>query len=540
MSQVLEGIAKLAPNGLVDFVNKLGPKELTTLEFEARAARAAVSFNTDGFQDFYWVLWGREMPPYAREWVNAFIGDEWTILECFRGSTKSTTLSVTYSLFCLGHQPHTSVLIVQANDPAASDTTALMASIIEHYEGWKKVFPHVVPDKEKGWGAQGYFIKDIDFIEHNGYGAWLEICGKDHLRDPSFVGLGIASGSIVGMHPHRLLFDDIHDSNNSAYAGERRKIVETMRANILPTITKAGEKPFVGVSCTFWDDDDAYHALLDTGLFKHIKTPIMTFDDKGEDEFEGKNVSLTWKDGFPIDLIKVLRKGQSKAEFARMYLCDLEEAKARLYKWYQFPHEKISLEEPMSGGVDYASTWMPTSGQEGGRSHFAMAYVAKLSYGGAVVVDGVVEQCSQAEAETHVMAAQNLYPGWLHSVIESDGVGAQFIQLLQRNPQFRVIPKKTSDIFRGAKERRQYELLSPLLERGVLRISDADTKFLNIFRNYLENYPNLERHAPEWDVADSVLWAVVGMPDIQQQAQTIMPDAKKSKRTNIYSALGRH
>jgi hypothetical protein len=124
-------------------------------------------------------------------------------------------------------------------------------------------------------------------------------------------------------------------------------------------------------------------------------------------------------------------------------------------------------------------------------------------------------------------------------VVESDGVGAQFIQLMSRNPSLKIIPKRTSEIFRGSKEKRQYEILSPLLERGALRISDASTPFLRCFRSYLENYPNIDRNAPEWDVADAILWATVGMPELSLQAGIIdeKPFAVKRKE-GLMAALG--
>jgi len=537
---IISKLAELTDEQVAKVLSELGKDEVRLIEMKSRAARASRNFTPLGFRDFYKVIWGRDLPPYANEWVESFMSGEWTILECFRGSTKSTTLTTTFSLFCLGHEPWSSVLIVQANDEAASNSTKLMAGVIEHFRGWKMCFPHVVPDKEKGWGANGYFLKD-ERVEN--YGDWLEKCSKDHLRDPSFVGYGVSSGSAVGMHPRRLFFDDIHDLKNSAYSKDRKNVVETVQANIIPTITKAHTedvKPFIGVACTFWDEDDAYHVLLDTGLFTHKKTPILRFDPLGSETFEGEKCKLTWEAGFPMSAVEELRKNNSKAEFARMYLCDLSAAKERMFQYYSYPASEIDYKQPMVGGVDYASVFMPTSGTEGTRSHFAMAYGVKLKTGGAVIADGIVEQISQAQAESLVIRAQNAYPGWLNTVIESDGVGSQFIQLLQRNPDMRVIPMRTSDIFRGKKETRQYEILSPLFERGALRISDGDSKFLRILRNYLERYPNLDHHAPEWDVADSVVWCVMGMPEIHSLSQTIGSRniITPKKRVSMWSALG--
>jgi len=539
---VLLKLSELPEDDIVAALKSLDAGERDMIELAVRSRRAASRFDVVGFQDAYWCIWGREMPPYSVEWVDDFMGG-WTILECFRGSTKSTTLTVTLNLFCLGHEPWASSLVVQANDEAASKTTSLIAGIVEHFKGWRAMFPHIVPDKERGWGANGYFIKDNAAVEKDGYAAWLEMCSREHLKDPSFVGYGVSSGSIVGMHPKYLFIDDIHDRKNSAYANDRRNVVESVQANLMPTLTKpeTGEnrKPFVGVSCTFWDEDDAYHMLLDTGLFKHRKTPILTFCDDGDEMFDDKPCKLTWPESFPMELVMQYRAAGTFREFARMYLCDLESAKDTMYKWSYFPYKELSYENPMVGGVDYASTWMPTSGREGGRSHFALAYLIKMP-GFAIIADGIVEQVSQSEAEGYVTRAQTVYPNWLNCYVESDGVGAQFVQLMLRNPLAKVIPIPASRMYRGSKKERQWNILSPLLERGALRLSDADTKFMRVLKRYLENYPNIEQHAPEWDVADSIVMATAGLPELSKNAATISKNAMntKEKQRSPWLSLG--
>jgi hypothetical protein len=75
-----------------------------------------------------------------------------------------------------------------------------------------------------------------------------------------------------------------------------------------------------------------------------------------------------------------------------------------------------------------------------------------------------------------------------------------------------------------------------------LRVSDARTPFLDCLRSYLENYPNLDRHAPEWDVADSVLWMTVVFPQLSSQARVLDENSAiyaRPKKANVWNALGR-
>lgn len=528
------------------------PKEKQeAVELLARSTRAReLPFGVDGFKEFYWCIWRMELQPYAeRDWVPYFANEEWVILECGRGTGKSTDLTISFNAYCLGKEPWTSSLIIQANDDAANDSAAAIAEIIETNSGWKACFPNIVPDKERGWGDKGYFINNTS----EDYGKWREMCSRDHTKDPSFKGSGLGSTDIRGMHPRRIFIDDLHDINNSAFPTERAKVIKTVRANIIPTLMKpvvsGQKKPFIGVACTPWSSDDAYEELYGTGLFKRVVTPHYKKDPDGKYEIDGEKVSLLWEEGFPYDLVMQMKglflKKHSRTEWVREYLCDREAAKETQYRWYSYPADKIDLTMPMVGGVDYASVFLPTQAQEGGRSYFALAYLLKLPNGGAVIADGVVERFTQEEAEIKVMAAQNMFSGWQHVAVESNGEGRQFAQLLQRNPKMKVYPFPTSDAFRGKKEVRQWEILSPVLDRAALRISDADTPFLNTLRSYLENYPNIGKHDPEWDVADAVLWATFGAPELNISSGAIvenspaLDDCQEEETTSVWASLTR-
>ena len=73
------------------------------------------------------------------------------------------------------------------------------------------VFPHVVPDRDLGWGAGGYEVKrtDIEYEEWRAANA-----GR---KDPTLIGVGYKSRAIIGKHPDGVLIvDDIHDTGLSS------------------------------------------------------------------------------------------------------------------------------------------------------------------------------------------------------------------------------------------------------------------------------------------------------------------------------------
>jgi predicted phage terminase large subunit-like protein len=164
-----------------------------------------------------------------------------------------------------------------------------------------------------------------------------------------------------------------------------------------------------------------------------------------------------------------------------------------------------------------------------------MAYVAKLPGGGAVVVDGVVDHCTQAQAETYVVRAQQVFIGWITSCVEATGKGDDFVQVIRRNPTLRMIPQPAG---RRKKEDKWIKEMSPWLENGVVRISDAETPFLMELRRELDNYPEHDHD----DALDALYYALRGMPDVLSlpRAQEELPlPYRREKQKNPLFAFGR-
>jgi len=89
---------------------------------------------------------------------------------------------------------------------------------------------------------------------------------------------------------------------------------------------------------------------------------------------------------------------------------------------------------------------------------------------------------------------------------EDVGKGEVFVDTLLLKPHLRIMPIKTGNI---EKHKRQETILGSLLELGILRISDANTPFLNMLRYALDNFPDGND-----DVRDSLVCAVKTFPEL--------------------------
>ena len=493
----------------------------------------------EGLKHFAWCISGRELPAHTFRWAEKQIaqlnrGEEIKGLlnEGFRGSLKSVE-GEALCLYLHGHFPQASGLVIQAGAKEAKRTCELFADTISENRGWKACFPYVVPDIERGWSLDGYHIKDT----REEYGKWIEKTTADHGRDPSFLAVSV-SGGALGMHPTLYEFlDDIHDYDNTSSRTEMLGIVNRVRADILPTMSREGHKPLFMVSYTPWADEDAYAMLEDTGWFEHIVTPVYSLDAEGDAEIDGNKVKLTWPEAFPVDVIMDWKK-LGKREFGRMFLCDLAQGKGQTLKYYTFDHNLINYSWSMVGGADPINVDRPAHDLRK-RSCFGLAYVAKLPQGGAVVAGGVLEPCSQIEAENYILRAQ-MFPGWIRTMMEKLGGGAGFIQTLLRNPRIRIADSSLGGLgnvkTRGDKHTRIEREMAPWFENGTVRISDEDNPFLNALRKLFDRFYELDKTDPAFDAGDATYHALRGMPEILQvpRQEDGLPKTTVEKRKCLF------
>ncbi len=491
---------------------------------DALISLARVADSPESFAAFYELVHGKKMPAHAlEEWVRPLYqareGKKGVVIQAFRGSTKTTTLTVTFAAYRIGKEPHRANMLVQVGDDTAADNTALVADIIANSPAWKQVFPYVVPDFDRGWGAGGYEVK-IGTIP---YETWRQ--ANSGRKDPTLLGVGYKSREIIGRHPDGLLVvDDIHDENNTSSERELATVRKILTGTIFPTMTPTTWAVFVG---TPWVENDCLSYVAATGEFLSIHTPVYRETENGK--------AYTWPDKFDENEVEIRRRLNGRLEFARMFLLDLTAARNRYFKYMLYPSSEIRWTWPIVGGVDYASSGDPYKNKEGKLDLFAMAYAAKLPGGGAVIADGVIDHCTQGQAESYILRAQEIFVGWLNVWVEAVGKGDDFAQVIRRNPTLRMIPYHPGT---RKKERRWEIELAPWFENGIVRISDAETPFLLELRRELDNYPE---HTKD-DALDAVYGALRGMPDVLSlpRAQEELPlPYRREKQTNPLLAFGR-
>jgi hypothetical protein len=536
-----------------------GASKWATYSDDSRAgallqANAAIAreekFGIEGFSAFYYCGTQHELPPYAKNiWVpklvNAKNRSTGVILEGFRGATKSTII-FWWVLYVLGKRPVGSTVLVRINDAAAAETGNAMAEIIERSVAWKLCFPNIVPDPDRRWSSEGWFIKDKSMD----YSKWVEATIADHLGEPSLLTAGITSGVHIGKHPSNgWYFDDFHDEQNTRSAREMRNIVDTIEKNIIPTWTRPEGHPTLAGACTFWGDDDGYHSLLKTGLFEHIRTPIFTLDADSPIVYPGiayhnMHIRLTWPEAFPVEKIVEI-EAQNPVWFPVMYLCDLSSIKGSVLKkeWlHDFPVEKIGENWPVYIGVDFASSEDKLKEKE--RDYCSIAVGKAIPGGGIVLVDGMRGKWPAAESMGHLKSFAVKYPTLVTIGVEKWGKGETFKDMLLYNTKLPIMacPFDGSPVKSKGQRYETEGGLAPMFVDGRIWLSsELNDDFRKAFTDEWIGWDGKQSRTGHDDTLDSVYWmAYVGQGFLTPTADRARVGRKKTTSDPYAKTVNRY
>ncbi len=439
----------------------------------------------------YWPL-----PRHAVEWIWEYYdvlrnGPERNIaIEAFRGSLKTTVMTVFRTAYRIGCNPEQETVFGQGNHEAATENAAAVASLIKDVPMWRVLFPQVVPDLDRKWGNKGYDVKRMDIP----YGQFR----VHRTKSPSLIGAGYGAALILGKHP-RLdgILDDINNYANTRSPRKLHEVVTKVEKEIRPAFDKCMQMDIF----TPWVNDDVGDRAKKRENTRHIRTPIYKVGP------DGKSTDIPqWPEEWPADRIQELRENTPPAEFAQMFLCDLEATKGQQLKanWLlpRYRPEDLDKEWPVFIGIDYASV---ASDQEiRGRDHFALGVIAIHPNGFGILIDGTFGFMPDAEAQDIALNWGNDYVNMRAMAIERLGSAQSYYNWMMKNAPFRVKPFGTGNRRKGDRFERQ---LAPLFRKGKMRIlDDPENEFLKQFEAEWLAWDGLMTYYD--DCLDAVYYAV--------------------------------
>ena len=441
-----------------------------------------------GFRVFYEIIRNMPLPPHTYAWIDGVYrsrleGRRFGVC-AFRGSTKTTTLTETFTAYRIALEPHKSNLFVQAGDDQAAKHAKNVADIIESNPMWRILFPNIVPDKRKGWSENGYWVRDADVS----YGEWT----RRRAKDPTLLGAGYKAQIVVGSHPTGVfMIDDINNAVNTESARRSEEVNNIVKGTLFPMIVPGETWPLFNQ--TPWTERDALAYVRSTGTYDFVETPAFTFvdgpdpDDPAVVFYERFDswVKLTWPEKFDIPALEIAFNESGPVDFARMYLLDLSQTAGQVLKaeWLiTFPHDEIDPTWPDFMGVDYASTSDLIRFKE--RDYCVIVWGKVTPQRRLIVVDGIREHLTQQEAYQALIATAARMHNLQQVGVEAIGKGEEFAELLRMSDIYLpLMPIRSHSGLARTKGGRFERVLAPAFQRGDILLSDRQTPFLKAFRD---------------------------------------------------------
>lgn len=536
-------VERMTPEQYSEFVVRLARLPADVLAEERRGALRIIAGGGDKLENYlayHELVHGAPLPnhvlPAVQNRFEAHERGEMFLWLGFRGVLKTTTI-LTIDSFLIGHHPEGTGIITGASDDNAVTNAKFIANIMDLHPEFKLVFPSVVVDKARGWGADGYWVRrthDTDGREIS-EGEWRARQSK--VVDPTFLGGGYKSAKVNGRHPSLFLtVDDLHDIDTSASSVEREYIKLVFFTQILKTVIRREDKLLTQVDVTGvpFAKDDSYAQLRVMGGVTVYVQPVMRAAAEGAEGavyLDGVNEKtgityddivgwwfLTWAQNFGAQSI-INARSEGKAGFWQMFMLDIHAAKTGGLTYYLYDHTKIGYDLPTVGGADPSGIDPDTEVGGQKRSSFALCYLCKLQHGGAVVKDGVLKPLGIVKAKDAILQAQTMFRNWETTGVEDVGVGKVFMQYLRTDSRVQFVAsnlKSLGDAKIRDKKLRFLNELHPWIESGVIRISDENTPFLNALRYLMDNFFDIDAGKPHeaLDAGDSLYHAAKLIPEI--------------------------
>lgn len=223
----------------------------------AQRARAAARESLAAFMEYVFDLEPAEHHRILIEGLEAIESGQIRRLLCIfpPGHAKSTITSIVFPTWYLGRHPRHMLAAVTIADTMAKLYDGAIANVIEWNEGFRRVFPSVLPEKSRGWSQDGRFLRSV--------GAPARDPGD---KDPQLVYAGAGRG-IVGRRASGVIVDDVVDLEIARSEPQLANRVEWIQSSALTRLQPGTWAVCVG---TLWREGDVVDTLRQTGDWTSI------------------------------------------------------------------------------------------------------------------------------------------------------------------------------------------------------------------------------------------------------------------------------
>ncbi len=229
------------------------------------------------------------LQPFQEHMVSVIQAKPRVLVNIFRGSGKSTLITVGYVSWLIGNDRDLRIVIACKNESLAREFLRNLESVMKSAI-YIEIFGEVVPVERS----------DIHWTETEK----IVLGRADHVRGMTLFGLG-AGGGITGRRADVAIIDDCADAKNSSTEIQRGHLSTWFFQELEPIMEPGGKIIVIG---TRWAHRDIYSEVKKSWSerfgdeFESILRPVLEKDEKGEyhsiweERFPTKRMLAWWRD----------------------------------------------------------------------------------------------------------------------------------------------------------------------------------------------------------------------------------------------------
>lgn len=479
---------------VADILASITPDQKQQLYLLALAATARGD-GVEAVADFGEVVFGFVPAPIHRTWLEnaetpppSGLSGPRVAATAPPESAKTTWMTIIRNAWKIGKHPELSFAIGSAGEKAADDMAKAVANTIEFNPRWKLVFPHVVPDKQRGWSSDGYHVRrqrcenlhcECQSDERMAPGEWERIRYGD--KNPTLVSGGVGSARWNGLRlTGGLTLDDMHDRRSKTEQKTCDDTVGFFKDTAEFRVTGQG---FLVIMQTRWNAKDVIAEVKQRKDFSVFEHPAIQ-------NVGGVEVSY-WPAQHSLEKLQSIRE-RGPIDFELVFQGNDKAVEGHLLKtiWlHAWPAAQIKHEWNRYFGVDFAQRLREIEKAGDDPDRFSLTVWADTG-ARAVIEDVFAEELYFGDAEELFFAKAGIYNP-LNSGVEVNGASAKkfYLALLTR---MRLLGKSyvITPVTRTRSKGEYLNIIAPFFKSGQLLVSDAVSPGLELFRAEWAMFPN--------------------------------------------------
>ena len=476
-------------------------------------AASAQGEGVDAVCDFGELVFGVVAAKHHRDWLAKMLAEPMPGVAGSRVATssppesaKTTWGTVIKTAWSIGKHPERAFGIGSAGEQAADDMAKAVAQTIEYNPRWKLAFPHVVPDKQRGWSSDGYHVRRTDLAE----GEWERI--RYGNKNPTLASGGVGSSRWNGIRlDGGLTLDDMHDRKSKTEQATNDNTVGFFKDTAEFRVTGIG---FLHILQTRWNQKDIIAEVKARPDFVVFEQPAIVTVDGVETSY--------WPEYHPLAKLQAIR-ARDPLSFELVFQGNdraIEGSTLKAAWLIPFPAAAFLRQWPHYIGIDFAVRLKEILKKGDDPDHFSMHIGADT--GTRLAIEDVIEGIYfMSDAEDLFFSTAAIYQPKRVGLEVNGAAGKMYYQALLRRMRLGGQNYVIVPIHQSAAKGERIATVAPYCASGQIVVSDADTPGLKYFKAQWTLYPqgkddSLDSLYNLWYVASHLL-PTASVPELQER-----------------------